>query len=208
MDRRTFLRGITLQVLCAPLAAGAQQARTPRIGALNGGVPFPHLDAAFVQGLHELGWHEGKNILIEWRHADGAHDRLPELVDELMRLNVDLFVSFHNPATTAIKRVTATIPIVMRFAIDPIGQGYVKTLAQPGDSSPGSGHEPLPGSCSYCYDLMWRWPLADLKSRRVFVPLFSLFTTRKHRLKTAPRSTFTVNGSPPAGTLRCQPDKR
>jgi putative tryptophan/tyrosine transport system substrate-binding protein len=144
MERRTFLWGLILEVLFAPLAAAAQQTRAPRIGALNGGVPFPHLDAAFVEGLRELGWHEGQNILIEWRHAQGAHDRLPELVAELMRLKVDLFVSFHNPATTAIKRATATIPIVMRFAIDPIGQGYVKSLAQPGGNITGVAWDPNP----------------------------------------------------------------
>jgi putative tryptophan/tyrosine transport system substrate-binding protein len=154
MDRRTFLSGITLEVLSAPLAAAAQQVRTPRIGALNGGVPFPHLDAAFVQGLRELGWHEGQNILIEWRHAHGASDKLPELVAELMRLKVDLFVSFHNPATTAIKRATATIPIVMRFAIDPIGQGYVKSLAQPGGNITGVAWDSNPDIAAKYLELL------------------------------------------------------
>jgi ABC-type uncharacterized transport system substrate-binding protein len=128
----------------APLTAAAQRAGTPRLGALNAGVPFPHLDAAFVQGLRELGWHEGQNILIEWRHAHGATERLPEVVAELMRLKVDLFVSFHNPTTTAIKRATTAIPIVMRFAIDPIGQGYVKSLAQPGGNITGVAWDPNP----------------------------------------------------------------
>jgi hypothetical protein len=128
----------------APRTAAAQRAGTPRLGALNAGVPFPHLDAAFVQGLRELGWHDGQNILIEWRHAHGEPERLPELVAELMRLKVDLFVSFHNPTTTAIKRATTTIPIVMRFAIDPIGQGYVKSLAHPGANITGVAWDPNP----------------------------------------------------------------
>jgi ABC-type uncharacterized transport system substrate-binding protein len=128
----------------APRTAAVQRAGTPRLGAVNAGVPFPHLDAAFVQGLRELGWHDGQNILIEWRHAHGETERLPELVAELMRLKVDLFVSFHNPTTTAINRATTTIPIVMRFAIDPIGQGYVKSLAQPGGNITGVAWDPNP----------------------------------------------------------------
>jgi ABC-type uncharacterized transport system substrate-binding protein len=142
--RRTFLYGLTLGVLSGPRAALAQKAGTPRLGALNAGVHLPDLDAAFVEGLRDLGWHEGRNISIEWRHAHGASEKLPELVAELLRLNVDLFVSFHNPTTVAIKRATATVPIVMRFAIDPIGQGFVKSLAQPGGNITGVAWDPNP----------------------------------------------------------------
>jgi hypothetical protein len=74
---------LTLGMLSAPLAAAAQRAG---LGALNAGVPFPLLDAAFVQGPRELGWCEGQNILIERRHAHGATERLPELVAELTAL--------------------------------------------------------------------------------------------------------------------------
>jgi putative ABC transport system substrate-binding protein len=142
MNRRAFVTGVGA-ILVAPRAE-AQQGGTPRIGALNAAVPFPHLDAAFVQGLREAGWHEGRNILIEWRHANGVTERLSEVVAELMRLKVDLFVSFNNPTTVAIKRATTMIPIVMRFAIDPVGQGFVKSLAQPGGNITGVAWDPTP----------------------------------------------------------------
>src|SRR5260370_34445838 len=96
MDRRTFLGALASGVLAAPLAVEAQQpGRVPRIGFLSVTSPSdrPPLLDAFRQGLRELGWVEGQNIVIDYRYAAGRVDRLPDLAAELVRLEVDLIVS-------------------------------------------------------------------------------------------------------------------
>src|SRR5437667_5347878 len=117
-----------LLVLCSLLLAPrypvqAQPAKVPRIGFLAAvslsanSVRFE----AFRQGLRELGYVEGKNIVIEWRYADGKLDRLPALAAELVRLNVDIIVSGGSTATRPAKEATNTIPIVMAQDTDPVG---------------------------------------------------------------------------------------
>jgi ABC-type uncharacterized transport system substrate-binding protein len=126
--------------LCAMLfalcvSAEAQQAKKiPRIGFLGGASASsyaPRIDA-FRQGLNELGYIEGKNITIEYRYADGKEDRLPVLAAELVGLNVDVIVTSGPQATRPAKEATATIPIVMAFDSDPVGNGFVASLARPG----------------------------------------------------------------------------
>ncbi|HEU4341133.1 MAG TPA: ABC transporter substrate-binding protein [Candidatus Binatia bacterium] len=131
--------------LCAMLYAlcssgEAQEAtRVPRIGFLIASSPSTvalRMDA-FRQGLRELGYVEGKNIVIERRHADGKSDRLPALAAELVRLKVDVIVTSGPTATRPAKEATAKIPIVMTFDDDPIGSGFVSSLARPGGNITG-----------------------------------------------------------------------
>jgi putative ABC transport system substrate-binding protein len=92
---------------------------------------------AFRQGLRELGYVEGKNIVIEWRYAEGKFDRLPALVAELVRLKVDVIVTSGPQSTRVAKEATVTIPIVMGFDPDPVGGGFVASLARPGGNITG-----------------------------------------------------------------------
>ena len=92
---------------------------------------------AFRQGLRELGYVEGKNIVIESRYADGKLDRLPALAAELVRLKVDVIVTGGRAVTRAAKEATSTIPIVMTNDTDPVGSGFVASLARPGGNITG-----------------------------------------------------------------------
>jgi putative tryptophan/tyrosine transport system substrate-binding protein len=121
------------------LADAQQPAKVPRIGFLITSSPSamaPRMDA-FRQGLRELGYVEGKTILIEQRHAEGKLDRLPELAAELVRLNVDVIVTSGPTATRPAKGATSSIPIVMTFDDDPVGSGFVSSLARPGGNITG-----------------------------------------------------------------------
>jgi ABC-type uncharacterized transport system substrate-binding protein len=121
------------------LAEAQQPTRVPRIGFLFGGSPSGNAGRieAFRQGLRELGYIEGKNVVIEVRYADGKEDRLPVLAAELVGLNVDVIVTSGPQATRPAKEATATIPIVMAFDSDPVGNGFVASLARPGGNITG-----------------------------------------------------------------------
>ena len=132
-------------VLCALLlafgaAADAQQStKIPRIGFLSAS-SLSSMSArteAFRQGLRELGYVEGKNIVVEYRYAEGKLDRLPALAAELVRLKVDIIVSGGPQVTRAAKEATGTIPIVMGFDYDPVGNGLIASLARPGGNITG-----------------------------------------------------------------------
>jgi len=97
----------------------------------------PDLQAAFARGMSDLGYVDGKNFLIESRSAEGKVDRLPGLADDLVRLKVDVIVTAGTVATGAARRATDTIPIVMGSSADPIGNGFVKSLARPGGNITG-----------------------------------------------------------------------
>src|SRR5256884_2221677 len=140
MDRRTFVGGVAGGLLAWPLAAAAQQAgKVPRIGFLGVTSPSdrPPLLDAFRQGLRELGWVEGQNIVIDYRYAEGRVDRLPDLAAELVRLRVDLIVSEGTQGVTAARNATETIPIVMITVRDPVGTGLIASLARPGGNVTG-----------------------------------------------------------------------
>jgi ABC-type uncharacterized transport system substrate-binding protein len=132
---------LCLSLLAAPLAAEAQQVgkRVPRIGYLDGGSISANSVRieAFRRGLRELGYVEGQNISIEWRSAEGRADRLPGLAAELVRLKVDVIVTGGAGATRPAKEATATIPIVMAQDSDPVGSGFVDSLARPGGNVTG-----------------------------------------------------------------------
>jgi putative tryptophan/tyrosine transport system substrate-binding protein len=130
--------GAMLFALCFP--AEAQQAeKLPRIGYLSGSPPSAIAERieAFRQGLRELGYMEGKNIVIEWRSAEGKSDRLPALATELVHLKVDVIVTAGPLVTRAAKEATSTIPIVMAQDPDPVGNGFVASLARPGGNITG-----------------------------------------------------------------------
>ena len=130
--------GAVLFALCFPVQA-QQTRKVPRIGYLDG-VSLSANAArieAFRQGLRELSYVEGKNIVIEWRSADGKLDRLPALAAELVRLKVDVIVTAGAAATRRAKEATATIPIVMTNDPDPVGDGFVASLARPGGNITG-----------------------------------------------------------------------
>jgi len=131
---------LALSLALAPLAGEAQQAgKMPRIGVLAGSLlsTNPARIKAFREGLGELGYVEGKSIVIEWRFLEDKGDRLPALAVELTRLKVDVLVAFGPASTQAAKEATNTIPIVMAQVNDPIGAGFVASLARPGGNITG-----------------------------------------------------------------------
>ncbi len=126
-------------LLALPLPAGAQQAgKVYRVGFLwDSPDVWPHALEGFRQGLRDLGWVEGQNIVVEYRWAEGRFDRLPGLAEELVRLKVDVIVAPTSIYTGAAKRATSTIPIVFASHADPIGSGHVANLARPGANITG-----------------------------------------------------------------------
>ena len=140
MVARLVANGLALFLLAVPLAAGAQQpAKVPRIGLLSSFSPSDTAlwHQAFRQGLRDLGWVEGKNISIEYRYAEGRHDRLPDLAADLVRLKVDIIVTAVTSDAVAGKNATRAIPIVMASAGDPVATGLVESLARPGGNITG-----------------------------------------------------------------------
>jgi len=137
---RVFSIVFVVVLLAVGVIAEAQQpTKVPRIGFLGGGSASANAGRieAFRQGLRELGYVEGKNIVIEHRWAEGKLDRLPALAAELVRLKVDIIVSAGPTVTRVAKEATVTIPIVMAFDNDPVGNGFVASLARPGGNITG-----------------------------------------------------------------------
>ena len=140
MERRAFVVG-ALGLLTVPLAVAAQPAgaKVPRIGflALNPGAN-PHLREAFLRGLRDLGYVEGRNVVIEYRDAEGKIERLPALATELVALKVDVIVTGGGtPTALAAKQATKTLPIVFTSATDPVTDELVASLARPGGNLTG-----------------------------------------------------------------------
>ena len=140
MRRREFIGLIGGTVATWPLAASTQQLeKLPTIGFLGSGTPAGQGEwlTAFLQKLRELGWIEGRNIMIEYRWAEGSSDRAAELAAEFVRIKVDVIVTYANPIVLAAKQSTSTIPIVFAVAADPLGTGLVASLARPGGNLTG-----------------------------------------------------------------------
>jgi len=139
VERRRLLWISLAGALAAPLAAEAQQAtKVARIGYLATNLTAsPHLLEAFRQGLRELGYVEGHNVVIEYRDAGGKSERLPTLAAELVARKVDVIVSGTVLAVLSAKQATRTIPIVFTVAADPIASGFVTSLARPGGNVTG-----------------------------------------------------------------------
>jgi putative ABC transport system substrate-binding protein len=130
---------IATVVGCGALAEAQQPAKIPRIGYLTPGSLSSQSfrTEAFRQGLREHGYVEGKNIVIEYRYAEGKFDRLPALAAELVRVKVDIIITGGASATRAAKEATVRIPIVMTQAGDPVGSGFIASLARPGGNITG-----------------------------------------------------------------------
>lgn len=140
MDRRAFI-GAVAGVLAVPLAAAAQQAgnmyRIGLFGASPPGSPGWRLWETFLQGLRDLGYTEGQNLIVEGRYSEGREERLFELAGELVRLHVDVIVAGAGQPVHAASRATTTIPIVMTNHGDPVGSGLAASLARPGGNITG-----------------------------------------------------------------------
>jgi len=155
MRRRQFITLIG-GAAAWPLAARAQTAKVARIGYLvTGALESPETRInrdAFRQGINELGYVEGRNIVIEYRSADGKIERLPGLATELVGLKVDLIVALATPAGRAAQQATTTIPIVVTAMGDPVRDGLVASLARPGGNITGTtflGPELVPSVCPF-----------------------------------------------------------
>src|SRR5262249_29483522 len=140
MIRRAFIFLLPAILLLTDSLVEAQQStKIYRVGYLGmsrreGQQPR---EEAFAAGMRDLGYDVGKNLLIEYRYADGKMERLPELAADLVRMNVDVIVTGVNPGVVAAKQATSTIPIVMTFGNDPIGTGLVASLSRPGGNITG-----------------------------------------------------------------------
>jgi putative ABC transport system substrate-binding protein len=130
---------MTGSLLTAPLAAGAQQAANiARIGYLAGNLASnPHQREAFLEGLRDLGYVEGRNVVIDYRFAEGRFERLPAFAAELVALKVDVILAGTVLIAVAAKQAIKTIPIVFLAVADPVGSGLVASLAQPGGNVTG-----------------------------------------------------------------------
>ena len=136
--RREFITLLGGAAAAWPLPLSAQApTRLPRVGVLWPGSSPDKWDEAFRQGLHMLGYVEGRNILLEYRWAEGKQERLRGLADELVGLKVDLIVTISAPAILAAKQATTTIPIVFAGTSDPVRTGFAASLAHPGGNLTG-----------------------------------------------------------------------
>src|SRR6187397_3516096 len=134
-NRRKVVVAFGASVLAAPFVFAQQQGKVWRVGFLSQRhVDFVDSDyyyGPFRQGMRGLGYVEGKNLVIEWRSAEGKTERLPGLATELVNLKVDVIVTSASPATSAAQNATTVIPIVMAGTGDPVESGFVKSLARP-----------------------------------------------------------------------------
>jgi ABC-type uncharacterized transport system substrate-binding protein len=189
--------GLILSALLVALSFpvyAQQPAKIPRIGIVTA-QPLSAIavrDEAFRQGLRELGYQEGKTIVIEYRSAEGKFDRLPALMNEIVRLKVDIIVS-HGPGTTRVaKQATSTIPIVMAQDTDPIGNGFVASLARPGGN--------ITGLSSLTADLSGK-RLALLKEMLPKLSRLAIFGTSTNQGNAQSRNETEIA----AGSLRMKP---
>jgi putative ABC transport system substrate-binding protein len=140
IKRREFLGLLGGAAVGCPLAARAQQAgKVWRIGWIAGASAeaASGLQRAFLQGMRELGHIEGRDFVVETRFAEGRYELYPELAAELVRLKVDVILTGATSAIRAVQRATSTIPIVLAYSTDPVGNGFVASLAHPGGNTTG-----------------------------------------------------------------------
>jgi putative tryptophan/tyrosine transport system substrate-binding protein len=147
MDRRTFIAAVAAILGNAPLGATAQQAgkvyrvglifTTSPVSEMTGPEPVNPSAREFVRALRTLGYVEGQNLILERRSAEGRYERFGDIVAELVRANVDVIVTVGDSMARVAKAVTTTVPIVMATSRDPVGEGFVQSLARPGGNITG-----------------------------------------------------------------------
>jgi putative ABC transport system substrate-binding protein len=143
LKRREFITVLGGAAAAWPLAARAQQAgKLPTVGMLGSSLAaFNYWLPALFQRLHELGWIENRTMTVEYRWTEGRNERYAQLAAELVRLKVEVIVALGSPAIVAAKQATAVIPIVFPLASDPVGNGFVASLARPGGNITGLSNE-------------------------------------------------------------------
>jgi putative tryptophan/tyrosine transport system substrate-binding protein len=169
---------LSLGLTLAPLAIGAPPAgKVYRIGllGLSSRSDITGL-AALRQGLRDLGYEEGKNLVIEYRWAEGRYDRLPGFADELVRLKVDVLVTYATPGARAAKRATTTIPVVVALMGDAVAMGIVPSLARPGGNITGSQFHLPSNSAS-----KWKRPAGGAAGRCLSHAFVGIRESRDHR---------------------------
>jgi putative tryptophan/tyrosine transport system substrate-binding protein len=152
MRRRAFITLLGGAVTSWPYAARSQQReRVRRIGFLSGAARPVSLESSlydsFLQGLRELGYVEGRDFVVEWRFAEGRNEIIPALAAELVRSNADVIVLTTSTAVRPTQELTKTIPIIMGISYDPVGNGFIDSLARPGGNTTGltsSAHDTAP----------------------------------------------------------------
>jgi putative ABC transport system substrate-binding protein len=141
ITRRKLIIALGAGALMGPFGSFAQQqGKVWRVGFLVGRRQLSHDSdflSAFPKGMRDLGYIEGKNLVIEWRFADGEYERLPDLAAELVKLKVDILLAVGPPVIIAAQKTTTTVPIVIVTGLDPVDAGFVKTLARPGGNITG-----------------------------------------------------------------------
>jgi putative tryptophan/tyrosine transport system substrate-binding protein len=139
IKRREFVTLLGAAIAAPRAARGQQAGKTYRIGFLGNSTAEleANLVGPFRDGLHELGYQEGRNLVIEYRWAEGKYEHFPTLAAELIALKVDVIVTAGTPATLAIKNATVSVPVVMVAVGDPAGTGIVASLAHPGRNVTG-----------------------------------------------------------------------
>jgi ABC-type uncharacterized transport system substrate-binding protein len=197
VKKSIFYMALSTVLFALSVRVEAQQlGKIPRIGFLaissvsNSETALRH--DAFRQGLHDLGYVEGKNINIEYRYADGKLERLPELAEELVRLKVDLLVAANATAAQAAKKSSTTIPVVMVVAGDPFGTGLVASLARPGGN--------VTGLYQYSPELVGK----RLELLKEVLPKVTRFAFLNSADGTAARSRFEDQGKATAKSLGVQ----
>ena len=145
-DHLAFLAAIALFLSVTFTVSAQSPGKVYRIGYIQTATPEEqaHLTRAFEEGMRELGYVEGQNVVFERRFAFGKQERLPDLAAELVNANVDVIVTGANPVIAAVKRATSTIPVVMGGSRDPVGSGFVASLAKPGGNITGFTSDPSP----------------------------------------------------------------
>ena len=141
MDRREAILAVLAvgAMAGAPASLAQSQRKVWRVGflALGSAASSSQITSAFLTGMQELGYVEGSNLIVEWRFADGEFERLPPMAADLARSKVDVIVAVASAAISAAQKATATIPIVMATTGDPVGSGFVRSLAHPGGNITG-----------------------------------------------------------------------